>query len=142
MNTANESLTIREITAKLVALGINVVSRNKPYLIRKLATAEEAKAAEERKAAEARKTATKSAKKPTKKVGKKDPRLPVNGTIITRVSEGVAHNVTVNGAKSFTYEGREYSSLSTIAREITGTPWNGYLFFKLIPYAKRETNKH
>jgi hypothetical protein len=138
MNTANESLTIREINAKLVALGINVVSRNKPYLLRKLATAEEAKAAEERKAAEARKTTTKSVKKP----GKKDTRLPVNGTVLVRESEGKKHEVTVNGAKSFTYEGREYSSLSTIAREITGTPWNGYLFFKLIPYAKREPNKH
>lgn len=133
MNTSNESLTVREITAKLVALNVNVVSRNKPYLLRKLAAAEEAKAA-----AEARKTA----KKPAKKAGKKDPRLPVNGTVLVREYEGKKHEVTVNGARSFSYAGHEYSSLSTIAREITGTPWNGFLFFKLIPYAKRPSNKH
>jgi len=31
----------------------------------------------------------------------------------------------------FEYEGRKYKSLSAIAREITGTHWNGYHFFNL-----------
>ncbi len=29
----------------------------------------------------------------------------------------------------FEYDGERYRSLSKIARVITGTPWNGYLFF-------------
>ncbi|MGH1397664.1 MAG: DUF2924 domain-containing protein [Alphaproteobacteria bacterium] len=36
--------------------------------------------------------------------------------------------VTTNG---FTYQNKEYSSLSTITNEITGSHWNGWLFFGL-----------
>jgi hypothetical protein len=38
----------------------------------------------------------------------------------------------------FEFRGKTHSSLSAIAREATGTSWNGLLFFHLIPYAKRE----
>ena len=31
----------------------------------------------------------------------------------------------------FDYNGQRYRSLSAIAKEITGTKWNGYLFFHL-----------
>jgi hypothetical protein len=31
----------------------------------------------------------------------------------------------------FEYDGRQYRSLSAIAIEITGTRWNGFLFFGL-----------
>ena len=31
----------------------------------------------------------------------------------------------------FEYDGTIYRSLSAIAREVTGTKWNGYLFFGL-----------
>jgi hypothetical protein len=34
-------------------------------------------------------------------------------------------------ADGFEYEGRKYKSLSAIAAEITGTRWNGFLFFGL-----------
>ena len=40
------------------------------------------------------------------------------------------HTVTVL-ADGFDYEGRPYKSLSAIARAITGTRWNGWLFFGL-----------
>lgn len=33
--------------------------------------------------------------------------------------------------KGFEYDGRQFSSLSAIAQEITGTKWNGFLFFGL-----------
>lgn len=33
--------------------------------------------------------------------------------------------------RRFEYEGRPYKSLSAIARAITGTRWNGWLFFGL-----------
>ena len=32
-------------------------------------------------------------------------------------------------ADGFEYEGKRYRALSAIARKITGTPWNGFLFF-------------
>jgi hypothetical protein len=40
------------------------------------------------------------------------------------------HCVTVR-ADDFEYLGRPYKSLSSIAREITGTKWNGLVFFGL-----------
>jgi Protein of unknown function (DUF2924) len=37
----------------------------------------------------------------------------------------------------FEYDGRRFSSLSAIAKEITGTKWNGFLFFGLAKESKR-----
>jgi hypothetical protein len=34
-------------------------------------------------------------------------------------------------ADGFEYDGKPYKSLSAIARAITGTRWNGWLFFGL-----------
>ena len=33
----------------------------------------------------------------------------------------------------FLYDGNRYTGLSTIARRITGTAWNGFSFFGLAP---------
>jgi hypothetical protein len=41
-------------------------------------------------------------------------------------------------AEGFAYEGQRYESLSAVARAITGTRWNGLLFFGL---AKRRKAK-
>lgn len=52
------------------------------------------------------------------------------GTRLIREWWGVSHQVTVLGAESgFEYQGRVYASLSAIARVITGTSWNGLVFF-------------
>ena len=40
------------------------------------------------------------------------------------------HCVTVRDA-DFEYQGRPFKSLSSIARAITGTRWNGWVFFGL-----------
>jgi hypothetical protein len=56
-------------------------------------------------------------------------RAPSNGQLI-REYQGVEHCVTVR-ADDFEYLGRPYKSLSSIAREITGTKWNGLVFFGL-----------
>ncbi|MBT3789626.1 MAG: DUF2924 domain-containing protein [Alphaproteobacteria bacterium] len=55
---------------------------------------------------------------------------PISGTRLIREYQGVEHCVTVldNG---FEYQGRPYKSLSAIARAITGTRWNGWVFFGL-----------
>jgi hypothetical protein len=60
----------------------------------------------------------------------RDPRLPPPGAVLTRLFRGVEHRVTVLES-SFEYEGERYPSLSVVARHITGTPWNGFLFFNL-----------
>jgi hypothetical protein len=55
---------------------------------------------------------------------------PVAGTRLIREWQGIEHHVTVM-TDGFEYEGRKYKSLSAIARAITGTRWNGPLFFGL-----------
>src|SRR6516165_5149961 len=55
---------------------------------------------------------------------------PIAGTKLLREWQGVEHCVTVR-AGDFEYLGRPYKSLSSIAREITGTKWNGWVFFGL-----------
>ena len=55
---------------------------------------------------------------------------PLVGTSLLRDWQGARYEVTVlNGG--FEYEGRRFRSLSAIAREITGTRWNGPAFFGL-----------
>ena len=55
---------------------------------------------------------------------------PIAGTRLLREYQGVEHVVTVT-REGFEYQGRPYQSLSAIARAITGTRWNGWLFFGL-----------
>lgn len=55
---------------------------------------------------------------------------PIAGTRLIREWQGVEHCVTVRDF-DFEYQGRPYKSLSAIARAITGTRWNGWIFFGL-----------
>ena len=55
---------------------------------------------------------------------------PIAGTQLIREYQGVEHLVTVKH-DGFDYQGRPYKSLSAIARGITGTRWNGRVFFGL-----------
>ncbi len=55
---------------------------------------------------------------------------PIAGTQLIREYQGVEHVVTVTRA-GYEYQGRPYQSLSAIARAITGTRWNGRVFFGL-----------
>ena len=75
-----------------------------------------------RGAAEADRTTT------TRLASNHDVRLPMPGGLLAKEHKGETHVVKVldNG---FDYDGRLYRSLSAIAQEITGTKWNGYLFF-------------
>ena len=60
----------------------------------------------------------------------RDERLPAPGSRLTRNYRGqqIAVEVLEDG---FAYQSRHYRSLSAIAREVTGTRWNGLLFFHL-----------
>ncbi len=53
---------------------------------------------------------------------------PVAGTRLVREWNGERHEVTVT-RDGYEYRGRPFKSLSAIARAITGTRWNGPLFF-------------
>ena len=52
------------------------------------------------------------------------------GTLLKREHAGVLHRVVIL-ADGFEWEGRRFTSLSEIARAITGTRWNGPRFFGL-----------
>jgi hypothetical protein len=161
-----QTLTIKQLKAQIAELtGQNLKSNNRPYLIGKLTKALEAKVAAEaeqarnaKKAKTTRKAATKKSEKSTKaekaekstkaekaerrtrtsprKSGERDPRLPAVGTVLEREHQGKKIRVTVL-EDGFRYEGETYNSLSTVARVATGTIWNGFTFFKIAPYPKR-----
>jgi Protein of unknown function (DUF2924) len=60
----------------------------------------------------------------------KDKRLPIPGTVITKEYKDMKYQVKVL-EKGFEHKGKIYKTLSAIAKEITGSHWNGYLFFNL-----------
>lgn len=55
---------------------------------------------------------------------------PLVGTRLVRDWQGVEHVVTVT-RDGFEWQGRPYQSLSSVARAISGTRWNGWTFFGL-----------
>ncbi len=55
---------------------------------------------------------------------------PPAGAVLVREHKGIEHKVKVL-ANGFEYEGITYKSLSAIAKRITGTQWNGLVFFGL-----------
>ena len=59
-----------------------------------------------------------------------DRRLPPPGTAITRKYKGADLEVLVL-PEGFAYAGATYLSLSAVAKAITGSHCNGYLFFRL-----------
>jgi hypothetical protein len=52
------------------------------------------------------------------------------GVVLTREWKGAMHRVTVVSG-GFQHAGRQYKSLSDVARSITGTRWSGPRFFGL-----------
>jgi len=69
--------------------------------------------------------------KPVPRTGPpRDTRLPRPGVVITRQFQDRRIVVKVL-EKGFEYQTQRYRSLSAIAREITGTRWNGLIFFGL-----------
>ena len=64
--------------------------------------------------------------------------VPVIGTRLVREWNGARYEVTVvNGG--FEYHGRCYRSLTAVAEAITGTHWNGRVFFGLRPKQGRRS---
>lgn len=62
------------------------------------------------------------------------------GTKLIRVWNDKTHTVTAVPGGEFEWQGARYRSLSKIARAITGTQWNGLVFFGV--KAQPSTNKN
>ena len=58
----------------------------------------------------------------------RDRRLPIPGTILTKIYKGTPLQVNVL-EQGFEYQGKPYRTLTAVAKAITGIHWNGYLFF-------------
>jgi len=115
----------------LEVFGEETASRNKQYLIKKLAEALK------QKTAESGPSRSKPARMNKKKDAKlRDPRLPEPGTVLEKTYKGETYRVKVLH-EGFEYNGVHYRSLSKVVREITGQIWNGYLFMGLIQRSKK-----
>jgi hypothetical protein len=62
-------------------------------------------------------------------------RLPLPGTVLTRRYRGQQVEVKVLSG-GFEYDGQTYRSLSAVAKAVTGTHWNGHLFFGLTTHKR------
>ena len=71
---------------------------------------------------------------------RRKPDLAPPGTRLIREFRDKRFEVVV-GEKGFEFEGRRYRSLSAIAREITGTQWNGPAFFGLREKSTKESDR-
>ena len=60
-----------------------------------------------------------------------DSRLPMPGSVLVKEHKGKTLVVRVLD-HGFEYEGSKFASLSAVAAQITGTKWNGFLFFGLL----------
>jgi hypothetical protein len=67
-----------------------------------------------------------------------DQRLPPPGTILTRPYKGQLVQVQVL-TEGFAYAGRVYPSLSAVAKAVTGSHCNGFLFFRNTLNHNKET---
>lgn len=153
---ALDSMSVKQLQERyLEIVGEPLRGRNKPYLKKKLAWAiqEQAEGGLSDRALQqihklaksaairTRRPSVQQAAAPEQLPGSsdsptRDSRLPPVGEVLTKVYKGTEHRVLML-ADGFEYQGARYKSLSKVAREITGTAWNGFLFFDL---AKRKRN--
>jgi hypothetical protein len=61
--------------------------------------------------------------------GNNEPKGMMPGTILTRLWKGKVYETTIMKDGCYEYGGRIFRSLSAVAREITGSRWNGKVFF-------------
>jgi len=142
-----EAMTVGQLTRQFEEVfGEQCRSRHKRYLVRRIAwrlqaiaegdlserarerAAELALGADVRVTAPRDATESKHAPAPAAKSG--DPRLPAPGNWLERSYKGRSIRVLVI-RDGFEYEGKRFKSLSAIAKTVTGTHINGFLFFRL-----------
>lgn len=116
---------LRELT------GAAVNSNNRPYLIKRILKEQALRPAPPVAAA-----ATQEAAAAKRQPRARDPRIPPAGSVLEREHDGKTIRVKVLD-DGFSYKGKTYRSLSAIAKDATGTVWNGVLFFGLTSRAKK-----
>ena len=145
---ALQRLSVTQLQARHAELfGETTTARHKTWLIRRLAWRLQAlaegdlserarhRAAELARDADLRlqppKTTTAAARQHDGQppAGRGSARLPPPGTILARPYKGQLVQVQVL-TDGFAYAGRVYPSLSAVAKAVTGTHTNGYLFFR------------
>lgn len=142
-------LSVAELRARYLELfGEETTSRNKDFLFKRIvyrmqerkyggltpATIARAMTLAEDAPIRRRLSANVEAPPPRQPPAARDPRLPPAGAELRRFFDGIEHVVTVLD-DGFMFRGKRYKSLSLIAREISGTRWNGYGFFGLLQKA-------
>ncbi|HEU4406818.1 MAG TPA: DUF2924 domain-containing protein [Polyangiaceae bacterium] len=137
------SMTVSELRARYAEVfGEPSHSRNKPYLVKKLARKLQERAEgglSPRARARAAELAPRAlarlhdglAERQALATGTppRDPRCPPVGAVLRRDYRGTTHEVRVVEG-GFELRGERYGSLSSVAKAITGTGWNGYTFFR------------
>ena len=107
------------------------ISSNKTYLVKQLAyRIQELADGGMSDALSKRLEALTGGKKQPPKRDPKPEQLTQEGARLVREWKGVSHVVTVL-PKGFEYQGQTFRSLSGVAFHITGTKWNGKVFFGL-----------
>jgi hypothetical protein len=143
------NLSVNELAKRFESLfGEECRSRHKRYLVRRIAWRMQANAegglterarqraeelgndAEIRVTPPREKASSLDAPASIKIEPSRDPRLPPVGNWIEREYKGQVLRVLVL-ADGFEYEGRRYRSLSAIAKVVTDSHLNGYMFFRL-----------
>ncbi len=139
--------TLRKLTTAQIkaryrkVFGEATTSNNKPYLVKRIAYRLQEKRhggltpRARQRAEDLAKGAPIRRRPDLKKVagpeGPRDPRLPKVGTVLRREFKEKEHTATIL-ADGFDYRGKRFGSLSSIAKAITGTSWNGFGFFGLL----------
>jgi hypothetical protein len=149
---ALQRLTVKELRARYAEVfGEETLAQNKTWLVKRIAWRLQALAEGDlserarRRAAELANDANLRMNPPAAKAApveaegmtrtrslrfQPDDRLPPPGTVLTRRYKGEVLQVKVL-PQGFEYEGEIYGSLSAVARAITGSHCNGYLFFRM-----------
>jgi hypothetical protein len=133
-----ENMTIGQLRQKyLEVFDDSTNSRNKPWLRRRILWRMQANnegTLSERAQARAAELADESylgGKLPEpRRVKERDARLPSPGTILIRPYRDTDIRVSVL-EDGFKYKGQHFQSLTGIAKEVTGSHWNGFAFFGL-----------
>jgi hypothetical protein len=126
----------REVTGKPAAVGLKgeLLIRALAYAIQEKAFGGLSLTAAKRLQAIAREGKTTVDTAPSAKPSARRKLMP--GTRLIREWQGVMHEVIVI-PDGFLWQGTTYASLSTVAKAITGTSWNGWVFFGAKPAAKK-----
>ena len=126
----NRAWLVKRIAWRMQALAEGDLSQRARQRVLELACDADLRLSPPRSTLQAMAEADASAKAPSTRVS--DPRLPPPGTLLRRPYKGMILQVQVQ-EDGFVFDGQRYPSLSAVAKTITGSHCNGFLFFRLIP---------